>query len=109
MSETKRYYIWHKHELKDKPTPVVTSDFQGYTVILESDHKAKIAELKKDNLYLHTKWHELLVGMPKIQAEGMAYLGGYLIDNYEYLFSGGENQIQQICIDALKQLEASDD
>ena len=37
----------------------------------------------------------------RLPEEVIAYFGGYLINRHEDKFEGGENQIQQLCVDVL--------
>lgn len=42
----------------------------------------------------------------KLKIEGIMFMAGYLIDEHENVFVGGETQIQAICQCAIERLEA---
>jgi len=71
--------------------------------MLNVEQEKRIAELEERIANISSIKYE-----NQIKAEGIAYLGCYLIDNCESLFDGGEEQIQRICIEAQKQMEKSE-
>lgn len=46
--------------------------------------------------------------MDKHTVDVVAHFGGWLVNNHEHIFSGGEIEIAQLCSDFVEQLEAEE-
>ncbi len=82
----------------------------------KDDHDSGLIEMFVDGKLLTTWSYEdeaelAFIEFTKIfekgQEEAIAHFGCYLIDHHEDKFDGGENEIQQVSIDALQSLNES--